>query len=165
MAEDTARPLRAGDDVSTVRLHAMRALYSLNVVLVGSNVWPQLVGQSNPLPLMEGVALSFYAALSTLSLLGLRYPVRMMPLLFMQLFYKSAWLLAIAVPLASAGRLRPELAGAVQPLVVGALLDLLVIPWPYVAANYLLTPGDRWRGVPSRACAQGKGVSPGEHSK
>jgi hypothetical protein len=153
MAEHSTRSPSSRDDVSTVRLYAMRALYLLNFVLVGSNIWPQLIKPSKPLPLMEGVALSFYAALSTLSLLGLRYPLKMVPLLFVQLFYKSAWLLAIAIPLSSAGTLAPELAGAVKPFVIGVVLDLLVIPWPYVVANYLLKPGDRWKSVHSRAHA------------
>jgi len=96
---------------------------------------------------MEGVALSFYAALSALSALGLRYPVKMVPLLFLQLVYKSVWLLAVALPLSSAGTLTSELAGAVRPMVIGAVLDVLVIPWRYVAANYLFRAGDRWKGT------------------
>ena len=27
----------------------------------------------------------------------------------------------------------------------GAVVDLIVIPWPYVIANYVKKPGDRWR--------------------
>lgn len=150
MAEVSTKVPGMRDDVSTVRLYLMRALYLLNVLLVGSTILPNLIHPSKPLPLMEGVALSFYAALSTLSALGLRYPLKMVPLLFVQLFYKSAWLLAIVVPLWSAGALPSDLAGAVQPMVIGVVLDLLVIPWPYVVANYLLTPGDRWKSGPSR---------------
>lgn len=160
MAEDNTRSLSSRHEVSTVRLYVMRALYLLNFVLVGSNIWPRLINPSRPLPLMEGVALSFYAALSTLSLFGLRYPVKMVPLLFVQLFYKSAWLLAVAIPLSSAGTLAPELAGAVKAFVIGVVLDLLVIPWPYVVADYLLKPGDRWKSVPSRAHADVDSVPP-----
>jgi hypothetical protein len=126
---------KSREDVSTVRLYLMRALYLLNLLLVGSSVWPQLIQPSHSVPLMEGVALSFYAALSALSALGLRYPLRMVPLLFLQLVYKSVWLLAVAAPLASAGALTEEVAGAVRPFVIGVLLDVLVIPWPYVVAN------------------------------
>jgi len=160
MAEDGTRLPNTRDDVSTVRLYVMRALYLVNVVLVGSNIWPQLINPSKPLPLLEGVALSFYAALSTLSLLGLRYPLKMVPLLFVQLFYKSVWLLAVAIPLSSAGTLTPELAGAVKPFVIGVVIDLLVIPWPYVVANYLRKPGDRWKSAPSQAHAAVESVPP-----
>ena len=135
------------DDVSTVRLYLMRALYLLNVVLIGSSVWPQVLHHSQSVPLMEGVAFSFYVALSTLSLFGLRYPLKMLPLLLVQLFYKSAWLLAFVVPLWLAHALTSELAGALPAMLIGVILDLVTIPWPYVVANYFLMPGDRWKSI------------------
>lgn len=147
MAEADARAPGKRDGVSTARLYLLRALYLLNFGLVGFSVWPHLIGPSEPMPLMEGVAFSFYAALSTLSLLGLRYPLKMVPLLFVQLFYKSAWLLAVAIPLSARGPLPADVAGAVKPFVLGAVLDIVVIPWSYVVANYFRTPGDRWKSV------------------
>ena len=70
MTAGTLRSTTTQDDVSTLRLYAMRALYLLNVLLVGSSVWPQVLHPSTSRPLMEGVALSFYAALSALSALA-----------------------------------------------------------------------------------------------
>ena len=29
--------------------------------------------------------------------------------------------------------------------VIGGILDLLVIPWPYVFTHYVKMPGDRWK--------------------
>jgi hypothetical protein len=137
-------------EVSTLRLYLMRALYLLNFVL-GVFVWPDLIkhqGLSDPL---QGVAISFWAALFTLSGLGVRYPLKMLPLLFMQLFYKSVWLIAVALPLWLAGRSTDLTSG----MVIGVVLDLIVIPWPHVLANYVKERGDRWRrqaraaGLPS----------------
>ncbi len=151
MADDRIGSGGRRDEVSTARLYLMRALYLLNVALVGSNVWPHLIDQSRSLPLMDGVAYSFYIALSTLSVLGLRCPLKMVPLLLLQLSYKVAWLLAVALPLSAAGALHADFAGAVQPFLVGAALDIVIIPWPYVVAHYLRTPGDRWKSFSSRA--------------
>jgi hypothetical protein len=30
-------------------------------------------------------------------------------------------------------------------MLIGAVVDLIVIPWPYVLANYVKKRGDRWR--------------------
>jgi len=128
--------------VSTLRLYLMRALYLLNFVLGILYVWPGLIrreGLSDPLHV---VAISFWAALFTLSALGLRYPLKMLPLIFTQLFYKSVWLIAFGLPLWLAGR-TPDLTDG---MVFGVVLDLIVIPWPYVLANYVKERGDRWRG-------------------
>jgi hypothetical protein len=116
-------------------------MYLLNCVLVGSGVGVTLIQLQQPWDPMIGVAFSFWAALAGLSLLGIRYPLAMLPILFMQLFYKTFWLIAVYVPLQAIGR-STDLA---QGFVIGIMLDLIVIPWPYVFAHYIMKPGDRWR--------------------
>jgi peptidoglycan/LPS O-acetylase OafA/YrhL len=32
-----------------------------------------------------------------------------------------------------------------QGFLIGIALDIVVIPWSYVFANYVRKPGDRWR--------------------
>ena len=129
------------EEVSTVRLYLMRFVYLGNFVVLGFDVWPRIVHQTETWDPLPGVAFSFWAALSALSVLGIRYPLGMLPLLLLQLFYKSVWLIAVAVPLRSAGR-SPELTNI---FIAGAVADLIVIPWPYVFAHYLKKRGDRWR--------------------
>ena len=77
------------DEVSTLRLYLMRLVYLLNFVLLGLDVWPGLINHVGAWDPVKGVAFSFWAALSVLSGLGLRYPLRMLPLLLLQLVYKS----------------------------------------------------------------------------
>ena len=129
------------EEVSTLRLSLMRVVYLGNFVVLGFDAWPRIVHQERALDPLPGVAFSFWAALSALSGLGIRYPLAMLPLLLLQLFYKSVWLMAVAVPLRSAGR-STELTSI---FVIGAIADLIVIPWPYVLAHYVKRRGDRWR--------------------
>ena len=129
------------EETSTFRLYLMRLLYLLNFVLLGLDVWPGIINHVGTWDPVRGVAFSFWAALSALSGLGLRYPIKMLPLLLLQLFYKGVWLIAVALPMWSAVR-STDLAKA---MVIGVVLDLIVIPWPYVIATFVTKPGDRWR--------------------
>jgi hypothetical protein len=142
----TASPMSfdAGDEVSTIRLYVLRVMYLLNFVFLAMNVWPALLRPAEPIGLLPGVAFAFWAALSTLCALGLRYPLKMLPVLFMQLFYKTVWLLAVALPLWSSGQWTAGATGMFKGMVMGAVADLLVIPWSYVFANYVRKPGDPW---------------------
>jgi hypothetical protein len=94
---------------------------------------------------VPGVAFSFWAALALLMGLGIRYPLQMLPVLLMQLLYKSVWLVAVALPLAAAGR-STELT---KTFLFGVIGDLLVIPWGYVLRNYVRRPADRWKPIVS----------------
>ena len=134
----------AGESVSRVslaRLYVLRAMYLLNLILLGSDVWPGIVFSNKVWDPTPGVAISFWAALSALSCLGLRYPLAMLPLLFLQLFYKVVWLLAVARPLHFAGSAKEM----TTVFIVGLVLDIIVIPWPYVWSHFVKARGDRWK--------------------
>lgn len=129
------------EEASTFRLYLMRLLYLGNLVFLGLDVWPRLINHVGAWDPVKGVAFSFWAALSALSGLGIRYPLKMLPVLLLQLLYKSIWLIAVYLPLRSAG----QSTDLTKVMVMGVVADLIVIPWPYVLATYVKNRGDRWR--------------------
>src|SRR6266852_9002246 len=133
--------------VSTFRLYLLRAMYLLIVVGLGSEIWPGIIHHAKAWDLMHGVASSLLAAISVLAALGIRYPLQMLPLLLFELLWKAIWLLAIALPLWSANQLDADTMETVKACLMGIVLVPIVIPWPYVLAQYVKKPGDRWKGV------------------
>jgi hypothetical protein len=129
-------------EVSTFRLYLMRAAYLLLVVGLGITIWPQVIHHTLA---MRGSTTSLLAAVSVLAALGLRYPLQMLPLLLFELVWKSIWLIAVALPLWSAHQLDADTLESVQACLMGIVIFPIVIPWPYVLANYVKKPGDRWK--------------------
>ena len=138
-------------EVSPIRLWVMRAMYLFMAVGIGLTIWPLILGHGSGLPLMTGVAWSLIGTIGLLALLGLRYPLRMIPLLLVELVWKAVWLTAFALPRWLDGTLDAAMRTSIFETSFGAIL-LLVIPWRYVWANYVARPGDPWtlRG-PGRA--------------
>lgn len=132
--------------VSSLRLYVMRGMYLLNCLLLGSGVAAAFIQREEPWDPITGVAFSFWASLAALSVLGIRYPLAMLPLLFMQLFYKTFWLIAVYVPLHASGRS----SNLTQGFLIAIVLDIIVVPWSYVFAHYVKKAGDRWRTVAAR---------------
>jgi hypothetical protein len=129
------------EDVSLFRLYLLRALYLGDFLLLGIAVWPGILthhGWANPL---EGVGMAFWGALSLLSVLGVRYPLKILPLIFLQFTYKVIWVLAVALPRLPTGA--PT--WYMKPMLMGAIIEPLLIPWPYVFATFVKKRGDRWR--------------------
>ena len=137
------------EEVSVLRLYVMRIMYLLNFVLVGSGVVHEFIHRQKPWDPISGAAFSFWASLALLSAVGMRYPLAMLPLLFMQLLYKTFWFFLVYFPLRAAGR-TSDLA---QGFLIAIALDIIVIPWTYVFAQYIKKPADRWRRVVVRGAA------------
>ncbi|WP_216628255.1 hypothetical protein [Paenibacillus germinis] len=131
-------------DVSLFRLYSLRALYLLVVVGLGIVVWPGVIHHEKPWELMEGVVQCMLAAFSALSVLGLRYPLQMLPLLLWELVWKSIWMIIVALPLWYSGQMdESTLAIALECLIV--VIFPFIIPWRFVFAHYVKKHGDRWR--------------------
>ena len=62
---------------------------SITAVLIAAGTaatkWPLLINHDGPWPLFEGVETCMLLALSLLSLLGLRYPIKMLPILLFEI--------------------------------------------------------------------------------
>ena len=130
-------------EISMFRLYLLRAGYLLIAAGLGSQIWPEIVLHAQPWELMRGVVLSMLGALSVLALLGLRYPLQMLPVLFFELVWKSIWLAAVALPLWSAGRLDAATTETAFECSL-AVIFLVIIPWRYVARHYVTKAGDPW---------------------
>ena len=127
------------------RLYVLRVSYALIGVWQGLRTWPAILHHAHPWDFWHGVGMSFLGALTLLALLGIRYPVRMMPLLFFELAWKLVWVLAAYLPPYLARSVDPALADNFIGIFLGVVVVPLVLPWGYVWRNYVLAPGDRWR--------------------
>lgn len=130
-------------ELSLTRLHLMRAGYLLMGVGLALVKWPLLPG-ARTLPLYEGVTLCLLTAMSLLAFLGVRYPVKLLPVLLFESAWKLLWLGLVALPKAASG----ELDAAATNILINCSLVVVILavtPWRYVWRNYLRGTADRWR--------------------
>jgi hypothetical protein len=130
-------------ELSTLRLTLLRTAYLVLVVGLGLTIWPTILDPGHGWSLMGGVVTSMLGAMSALALIGLRHPLKMLPLLFFELTWKTIWLLRVALPLWSAGRLDDATTETVYECLLIAIFPFL-IPWRYVFATYVKKAGDPW---------------------
>lgn len=126
------------------RLNLLRAGYLLLIVGLGLTVWPQILDPASDWSLGRSVTVAMLGAVSLLALIGLRHPLRMLPLLFWEMGWKALWLLRVALPLATAGRLDADAAETVFECLIAGLI-VAVVPWDHVVRAYGLAPGEPWR--------------------
>jgi hypothetical protein len=69
------------NEVSLFRLYVLRAMYLFIAVGLGVYLWPGVLNPQKHWELMEGQASCMLAAFSLLCVLGLRFPLQMLPVL------------------------------------------------------------------------------------
>jgi len=126
-------------DTTKIRWGWIRFLYAYTIagaggtgliMILAPGFVPSLFGMPDQDPFIFGVAGSVWLAFGILSVLGLQSPVRFLPVLLMQLCYKSIWLAGVVLPLLFRGGF--PFYGVVFSLVMASyvVLDLIAIPFP-----------------------------------
>jgi hypothetical protein len=131
-------------ELSPRRLNLMRCGYAFMGVGLAIVKWPILAQNVSSLPVFEGVGACLLTAMSLLAFLGLRYPVRMLPILLFEVLWKVIWITAVAVPRLIAD----DINAATREVLVNCsfvVIIIAVIPWRYVWGRYVGAPGDAWR--------------------
>jgi hypothetical protein len=136
-------------EVSVFRLYLLRAAYLVMGVGLASSIWPHILFPPDLAAGPKSVIRALLGALSLLSLLGLRYPLQMLPMLLFELLWKVLWFLASGIP-AWLGPGLDEYASALFYQCIGAAIVVpIVIPWTFVHQRYIRAPADRWRSTPA----------------
>ncbi len=125
--------------VAMWRINAMRFLFLLMALVMGSIVWRQLLLDSADWDVMRGLAKSMLAALALLSLLGVRYPLQMLPLMLYEVAWKTIWILLIALRAWMAGKWTADIESLFFDC-IGIIIAFFILPWRYIWARYVTQP-------------------------
>lgn len=136
------------DEISPLRLNVLRAVYLVIALGMGLQTWPQIVTGSGNWAHSAGTVKCMFGALTLLCLIGVRYPLKMLPLLFWETAWKTIWLIVVALPAWRAGTMDAELTE--NAFACGlVVLVYAAIPWSYVFRNFVSAPGEQWRSARS----------------
>lgn len=128
--------------LSPLRLTVLRFGYLVMGLGLAVVKWPELA-RSGSWGLEEGTIQCMLVALSVLALLGLRYPVRMLPVLLFEVGWKLLWLGLVALPLWARGDLVGETRTQAAE-VLWVVIVIATVPWDHVVARFVTAPGDSW---------------------
>jgi hypothetical protein len=124
-----------------VRWGWLKVMYIYTIVVAGGfglgviiipNVMKAMFRWPSQDPIVYGVTGSVYVAFGLLSILGLRSPLKFVPILLLQLAYKAVWFIGIVVPLLALGQF--PLYALLHVVIFASYIvgDLIAIPFPYV---------------------------------
>jgi hypothetical protein len=96
-------------------------------------------------PPTHGAMNAMLLALVLLSVLGLRCPQEMLPLLFLKMTWKATWLLAVAFPAWRSGTMDTDISDTTFACLMSVVF-VVIVPWDYVWRNFVTAKSERWSG-------------------
>ncbi|WP_353549441.1 hypothetical protein [Sediminibacterium sp. KACHI17] len=121
----------------------MRLIYLANIIVAGwigisSLFFPSYAAKtifSGAYPLTPSIQLTgaLWLSIAVLSIFGLFYPLSFSAVLFLQLIYKSCWLLFVCLPAIQNNK--PYPGGMAVFFIIWVLVLPFVIPWKYLLSN------------------------------
>lgn len=107
--------------------------YGLGIIFVSDQMKSIFHTSCDPIP--YGIVGSVFLAFGLLAVLGLRAPLKFVPVLLLQLAYKLVWLVGVIAPLLVAGKFLANYTPTVVLFVLIVVGDLIAIPFRYIFAK------------------------------
>lgn len=133
------------DEVGKVRIYLLRAMYAFIAFGLGVTTLPDIVSGSGRFADSDTIINATLMGFCLLSLLGIKYPLKMLPVLLLELVWKVFWLLVYALPMYLNHSLDEYAQELVLACAMGVILTPLVLPWGYLITHYLKAPATPWR--------------------
>ena len=125
------------EGVRRINIYLLRLLYILMFFVLGKVTWTAILTHQGPWDPTDAVAWSVWTAFATLAGLGIIRPLKMLPILLLEIFYKVLWLIIVAYPLWSTGCLAGSAAQATTASFLWVILPIVAVPWGYAFTTYV----------------------------
>jgi hypothetical protein len=128
------------EGVYKINIYLLRLLYVLMLLFLGKDSWTHILTFKGSWSPEEAAAWCVWAAYSALSLLGILHPLKMLPLVLLEIVYKGLWLIVVAYPLWSTNQLIGSPAEEMTYAFLWVALPIIAMPWKYAFEHYILRP-------------------------
>ena len=128
------------EGVPNINIYLLRLLYLLMFFVLGRITWTHVLTHEGPWDPTNAVAWCIWTAFATLAGIGIIRPVKMLPIVLLEIFYKVQWLILVAYPLWSKGMLAGSPAEEITSQFLWVILLIVAVPWGMVFVNCIYRP-------------------------
>jgi hypothetical protein len=141
-----ARDYNNYEGVRPVQIYLLRLVFALTFVLIGMFSWTSIINHEGEWKPVTAVAFCMWASYSTMSVLGVIRPLKMLPVILLQIFYKTIWLIIVAYPLWASGKLAGSDAEQMTKDFLWIVLPIVAMPWGYFFRSFMVRRAKRENG-------------------
>jgi len=131
------RDYKHWDGVPKINIYLLRLMFILMIFFLGKDSWTHILtfkGSWNP---TDAMAWCIWAAYSVLAILGIIHPLKMLPIVMLEILYKVLWLI-IVYPLWKLNQVTGSTAEYMTNGFIWVPLPIIAMPWKYFLRKYVL---------------------------
>jgi hypothetical protein len=138
------------EGVRPINICLLRLVYVLMFFVLGKDTWTHILTHRGAWEPADAVAWCVWTGFAMLAGLGILRPLKMLPILLLEIFYKLLWLMLVAYPLWSKGTLAGSSAEGITSGFLWVILPIVAVPWAYAFGTYVYRPKRREVLAPSK---------------
>src|SRR5580698_1317526 len=112
------------EGVRRYHLYLLRLVYVLMFFVLGKTSWTHVLTHQGAWEPQNAMAWCVWTAFATLAGIGIFRPLKMLPILLLEIFYKVLWLILVAYPLWSKGALQGSSAESMTSAFLWVILPI-----------------------------------------
>ncbi|NOU49914.1 hypothetical protein HG263_05105 [Pseudoalteromonas sp. JBTF-M23] len=124
------------ETIGKTRIYALRAMYLFIVVGLGLSNTPEALSSAGVSADSDTVINAILIGFMVLSFIGVFFPLKMLPVLMLELLWKVVWLAMFALPMHLSSGLDEYSMGVAFACLIGVVLTPIVLPWRYIYKDY-----------------------------
>jgi hypothetical protein len=126
------------DGVPRINIYLLRILFTLMFLFVAYDSWTHIYNHTGPWDNMNAAAWCMWASYTTIGIIGVFRPLKMLPIVLFEIVYKLVWLAIVAYPLWVKNKLAGSPAEGMTNVFLWVVLPILAMPWRYFFMLYIL---------------------------
>ncbi len=125
------------EGVPRINIYLLKLLFALMFFFLTYEAWSHILMHKGPWNNTNAAAWCMWGSYSAISFIGIRYPLKMLPIVLFEIVYKTAWLIVVAYPLWRAGTLTGSNDEGMARMYIWVVFPIVAMPWKYLFKNYI----------------------------
>ncbi|MDB5141318.1 MAG: hypothetical protein JWQ66_31 [Mucilaginibacter sp.] len=126
------------EGVPLINIYLLKLLYTLMFFFLSYTSWTHILHHTGLWDPANSAAWFMWASCALIAVIGIRRPLKMLPIVLFEIIYKTAWLIVIAYPLYQRNELTGTPAEVMAHNFMLVILPIVAMPWRYFFRTYIV---------------------------
>ena len=126
------------EGVPPINIYLLRLLYTMMFLFLTYTSWTHIIHHTGPWDPANSAAWFMWVSFGVIAFIGILHPLKMLPIVLLEIVYKTAWLIVIALPLYQRNELTGTPAEAMAGNFMLVILPIVAMPWRYFFRTYIV---------------------------